>query len=246
VNRRIAVLAYHKIGTPPEGGWDTCNFLPVELFARHLELLHELAWEVVDADTFVSGLTAPARLPHRAALLTFDDAHISVLRDALPLLRRHGFPAVCFVPTAFVGGTNSFDLGIEPIEPVCTWDELAELERHGVSAQSHSRSHPWLSLLSAGDRERELVESRRAIEERLDRAVTLFAYPYSDACLSAGGIDAEVAAAGYRAAFLCGGEAINSIPIRAPYRVARLEMHRETDLRAQLAAVADPTEDSAV
>ena len=43
-----------------------------------------------------------APLPPRAVLLTFDDGYRDNLENALPILRRHGYPAVLFVPIGFL------------------------------------------------------------------------------------------------------------------------------------------------
>ena len=33
--RTLAMLAYHKIGAPAPGGWETWNYIPEETFAAH-------------------------------------------------------------------------------------------------------------------------------------------------------------------------------------------------------------------
>ncbi len=76
-------------------------------------------------DTFLDGLTDPDRLPARGALLTFDDGYRSFRTHAVPQLLRFGVPALLFVPTDFIGGTNAFDADTrEPIERICDWDDL--------------------------------------------------------------------------------------------------------------------------
>ena len=41
--------------------------------------------------------------------VTFDDGYRSVLDEAVPVLQRYGFPAVCFVPTRWIGEANGWD-----------------------------------------------------------------------------------------------------------------------------------------
>ena len=235
--KHLKVLAWHKIGAPAPGGWDTCHFVPSDVFRRQLCDLRDSGWSVIDAATLIAALDDPGVAPARSVLITFDDAHVSMLHTALPILEELGFPAVCFAPTALVGKTNAFDAGVEPEEPLCGWQDLRELERRGVSVQSHGATHRWLSLLDAEERAQELVQSRATLEERLGHAVELFAYPYSDACQGNGGMDAEVARAGYRVAFLCGGTATtSSLPLAAPFRTGRLPVYRDTPLAAELAS----------
>ena len=59
-----------------------------------------------------------------------------------------------------------------------SWDEVMEMSRHGISFGSHTRSHPMLSRVSQHEAHREITGSRRIIEEKLGRPVTVFAYPF--------------------------------------------------------------------
>src|SRR5262249_44465766 len=139
--RHLAILGYHKIGAPPPGGWETWSYVPEATFLEQLRSLADGGWQVIDVAALLRGLTAPETWPERAALLTFDDGCRSTLDVALPCLRRFGHPAVVFVPTGYVGGRNDFDTDIEPTEVLCDWDDLRELERGGVSVQSHGVAH---------------------------------------------------------------------------------------------------------
>ena len=42
-------------------------------------------------------------------------------------------PGVVFVPTDFVGGSNVWDQHVEPVEPLCGWDDLRTLEANGIA-----------------------------------------------------------------------------------------------------------------
>jgi len=63
---------------------------------------------------------------------------------------------------------------------VAGWDDLHSLDPRLVTIGSHSLTHPILPSLTAQELEREVGESRRRLEERLQRAVELFAYPNGD------------------------------------------------------------------
>src|SRR5229473_133549 len=111
--RSLAILAFHKIGAPSDPEWETWFYIPENIFLEQLETLRRNHWQVIGIDDFVSGLSDPKSLPDRSALLTFDDGYQSTLTVALPWLQRFGYPAVVFVPTAYIGGINSFDLDNE-------------------------------------------------------------------------------------------------------------------------------------
>lgn len=63
---------------------------------------------------------------------------------------------------------------------LASWDELRRLDPRFVAIGSHTLTHPILPSLGAADLEREVSQSRRLLEERLQRKVTLFAYPNGD------------------------------------------------------------------
>ena len=160
---RVAILGYHKVGPPAPGGWETWFYVPEAVFAEQLALLRSAGWQPIDLSTFVRGLTEPESLPERAALITFDDGYSSVREVALPVLERFGYPAVLFMPTDFVGGTNHFDLESEPEEPLCDWDDLRALVLRGIAVQSHGSSHRAFSELAPADRALELERSKAAL-----------------------------------------------------------------------------------
>jgi peptidoglycan/xylan/chitin deacetylase (PgdA/CDA1 family) len=60
------------------------------------------------------------------------------------------------------------------------WEALRKLDRRVVTLGSHTLSHPILTSLNGPQLEREVAESRRTLEARLDRPVNLFAYPNGD------------------------------------------------------------------
>jgi peptidoglycan/xylan/chitin deacetylase (PgdA/CDA1 family) len=231
--KSCAVLAFHKIGEPPPSGWQTWNYIPERVFAGFLAVLAAEGFTVVDLQTFVAGLADCRRLPDRSALLTFDDGCRSMSTTALPLLQRAGHPAVLFVPTDFVGGTNTFDGGAEPEEPICTWQELRELAARGVSIQAHSVTHRSFGDLRADEQRSELLGSKRAIEDAIAQEVTAFAYPFGHCGADPAATAALARETGYRAAFAYLG-GVQAMPPGQPFAIARVPMGPDTDLVAAL------------
>ncbi len=236
-SRVMAILGYHKVGAPGQGGWETWYYVPEAAFASHLRCLRENEWRVLDASAFLRGLTDPESLPERSALLTFDDGYRSVHDVVLPYLGRHHCPAVLFVPTAFIGGFNAFDRGLEPDETICNWDDLRRLKRNGVSIQSHGVTHRPFSELNEEALAQEIIDSKRALEAGVGGPVEIFSFPYGDNGRNTAQTEAILERAGYRAACLYGGGP-NLFPLASPFRLARLAMGPDTDLPARLAEAA--------
>ncbi|HMO04578.1 MAG TPA: polysaccharide deacetylase family protein [Kiritimatiellia bacterium] len=71
----------------------------------------QVAWiasryRVIRGSDLVAAIRTGGAWPSRAALVTFDDGYANNLEVAAPILQRHGVPAVVFVSTGFVDGSE--------------------------------------------------------------------------------------------------------------------------------------------
>ena len=176
-DRTLRVLMYHKVNDL----WPNPTTVPVAVFEEQMELLGRLGYTPVPLDAVTDHLLRGAPLPPRAVLLTFDDGYRDNLENALPILRRFGYPAVLFVPIGFLEGERPLPheeslrlLGIR--NETIGWDELKELEAGGVRIESHGIGHRPLSELEPADATREIALSKLRLEERLGREVEAFAF----------------------------------------------------------------------
>lgn len=61
-----------------------------------------------------------------------------------------------------------------------TWDQVLEMSKNGIDFGAHTVTHPSLPSLTPDDCEKEALESKKAIEERIQKPVISFAYPFGD------------------------------------------------------------------
>lgn len=127
-------------------------------------------------------LDAPAPTATAWAGISFDDAYVSVLENAVPELAARKLPFTVFVPTGSLGGRPSWVRSTwHPFwrEEVMSAEQLAGLARlPGVTLGSHTVTHPRLDQVSPAAMERELRDSKRALEDLLGRPVTLLSFPH--------------------------------------------------------------------
>jgi peptidoglycan/xylan/chitin deacetylase (PgdA/CDA1 family) len=134
------------------------------------------------------------------------------------------------MPTSFAGKGSDWDANSpEPVEPICTWAQLRELEAAGCSIQSHSANHRTFSDLSVADIELEARESKATIERELGKPVTVLAYPFDDAGSHPASTDAALHRAGYRAAMHYVGGAM-SWPVENCFHLTRIPIWPDSDL----------------
>jgi peptidoglycan/xylan/chitin deacetylase (PgdA/CDA1 family) len=176
-DRRLRVLMYHKVNDLPGNPLS----VPVGVFDEQMAQLRELGYTVVALDDVLEYYANAAELPSRAVLITFDDGYRDNLEHAAPVLERYGYPAVLFVPIAYLD--DALPLPHEErlaargvINSTLDWSELAELEAAGVRIESHGISHRPLADLALDEAAREIVLSKLRLEDRLGRPVRSFAY----------------------------------------------------------------------
>ena len=157
--RTLRVLMYHKVNDLQPNP----TTVPTDVFAEQMTLLGELGYTPVTLaqvrDHYVDG----ALLPPGAVLITFDDGYRDNIENALPILRRHGYPAVIFVPIGYLDGDRPLpheealrSLGVR--NEIVGWDELAELDAGGIRVESHGIGHR--PVVGARARRRRRARSR--------------------------------------------------------------------------------------
>lgn len=107
LRRRAVVLMYHRV---LPAGADTFSHSGIivtpETFDRQMTFLAR-HFRTLTPMQFKQSL-ADSSFDSRACLVTFDDGWWDNLEYALPVLKKHGIPAIVFVATAYVGTTDTF------------------------------------------------------------------------------------------------------------------------------------------
>ena len=221
------ILGYHRVADDPEDPHhlvvSPSHFREhLEVLRRHFDLvsLPEMARRYDLTPGNGSEPVGDRPTAGRPLALTFDDAYVDVLENALPQVEKHGIPVTVFVVTEALGDERfrwDGDRGGVEGRPVDV-EELREMAaRPGVDIGAHTLTHPDLTTLPRRHIQREVVESRHRLEELLGQPVRTFAYPH-------GGLDhrvrSAVETAGYETA--CSSRSGLVTPSTDPLRLPRL------------------------
>lgn len=99
----LSVFIYHDVTDRPSEWSDIydLNITPA-VFDLHISFIKR-HFNVISPDDLLAG-----RIPDRAALITFDDGLKNVFTNAVPIIKRHGLPAIIFVNMGTVKGELSW------------------------------------------------------------------------------------------------------------------------------------------
>lgn len=173
------ILCYHKIERRGELG---VTRISPRRFARHVERLARDGWRTLSLSqlqAIVRGERAPG---DRDLVVTFDDAYRGLREHAFPVLRAHGFGALCAVITDYAGRLNGWDVAYGGRRFAhLAWRDMRRWQEQGIEFVPHTATHPRLTWLPADAVRRELAESRRALRVALDVDVPVISYPFGAA-----------------------------------------------------------------
>ena len=241
--RRLPVLMYHSISADPEPGmgpyYKVCT--SPRRFAEQMQWLADWGYKGMTLSEGLAAIRHPDPPPDspKPVAITFDDGFRDFHSAAFPVLRRHGFSATMYLPTAFIGDARKFFQSRECL----TWTEVRELQGGGVEFGSHTVTHPVLVELDGPAIAAELGESRSAIGRELGRLPPGFAYPYAFPSTGRAFIarfQQALRAAGYET---CVTTEIGTVePGAAPLQLRRLPANEDDDaalLHAKLSGAYD-------
>jgi len=177
---RWVCLMYHDIsaGAATNDGGPARFAVPRAIFERQLDVIAEAGLRACSLEE-----AAATADPHVA--ISFDDGDLGQYERGVPALVARGMSATFFVTTTWVGRPG-----------YVTWDQLREMKAAGMSIQSHTHTHPFLSELDASALRHELGESKRLLDTELGQDTTMLALPGGDwPSLRARGLLPEI---GYR------------------------------------------------
>jgi peptidoglycan/xylan/chitin deacetylase (PgdA/CDA1 family) len=212
------VLCYHAISPT----WSAPLSVRPDEFERQLAWFARHGWQAV---TFADLASSGAR--DKQLAVTFDDAFLSVLTRARPILDALGMPATVFAPTAFMQERQPLRwAGIDhwaqtdhaPELQSMSWEDLGELTSQGWEIGSHTQTHPLLTMLDDATATAELRSSRDEVEQAIGRACRSIAYPY-------GGVDDRIAGLAREAGYAAGAGLSRNLRGEGPYRWPRLGVY---------------------
>lgn len=174
----LSFLLYHEIGPQPRSSANLDCFCTEKHFRSQMQFLKDHAVPVLSPTEACAFLSCSDIVEPHGVVLTFDDADISFLEYALPILKELDFPSALFAVAGKIGTCASWVKDPRNAIPLMNGEQLRSLRAHRVELGSHSMSHRKLTELTENQALSELRDSRAILEDILGNPVRSFAYPH--------------------------------------------------------------------
>ncbi len=193
-NLKLIILLYHKIGNYPKNAKFPGLYVTEKDFDRQIKYLKDSGYLFLTLselktlyDYYFANGKESGIVPNlisergRYVALTFDDGSKSVYSNGFKVLKENGVNATVFMVSGLIGGINEWDLkNGENRDEMLNVHELKEMAEYGIEIGAHTDTHPHLTLIPAEEAYREILVSKKKLEDSLNRDINFFAYPYGD------------------------------------------------------------------
>lgn len=208
---QIPILFYHQICDGGLIGKNQRSCVSPKRFNEQMEFLYRQGYLTLTLNDVCDWIDRKKKLPKKSVCITFDDGHRDNFYIAFPVLEKYGFKATIFIAADQVGREiwysrklkkweRAFDDNDDLYFEFLTWQQIREMDKHGISFQSHTYSHPYLTELPRRNVKKEIKESKDILERNLGKSIDFLSYPYGDYNNEIKNIIKEY---GYRGAVAC-------------------------------------------
>ena len=173
-NTNIPVLTYHSISNEKSN-----VSIDVREFEKQIKFLKENNFKSI----FFNEIDLNEE---KQIIITFDDGYKDIFVNALPILKKYNFKAICYVVANHIGGNNSWDnirSNYKQLELMNKFD-LLEWRKNNMMIGSHSLNHLDLTTLDDEKIDNELIHSKRILENLTSDKIQDFSYPYGKVNIS--------------------------------------------------------------
>ncbi len=214
------IVAFHRVDDDNAGDALTVSVDAFERFCRFFKR----HYDVISLGDLVTRLERGQSVAGSLAI-TFDDGYLDNFENAAPVLRKLELPATFFIVSDYMQTQTVawWDAQISPPPPWMNWDQVRTLARWGFEIGGHTRTHANLGEIAGDAALKEIAGGRAMLEEKLDRVVDLFAYPYGRVDALAEENRDAVRDAGFRCCVSCHGGTITSRS--NPFRLQRVPIN---------------------
>lgn len=195
------ILLYHRVANSKQDPHDLC--VSPENFASQMKYIKN-NFIPISLETLVDDIKNK-RVKNNSIVITFDDGYVDNFKEALPILRENKIPATVFVTSGKIDSEGDFfwNEKIDENEKgrAMNSEELIEFNKESlISIGSHTINHIHLEENNIEEQRKEIFESKKMLENKLNEEVLFFSYPFGGSTSKNDNTIKLVKQAGYKAA----------------------------------------------
>ena len=175
MQKHLPIAMLHHVSNRKDWGSLSPFVIRHETFTRFLDAIEVSGKRTITFRQLHEGL----KRSRRDVIITFDDCGKHLLDFVVPELIRRNMTAVFYIPTADMGGCNSWNVadGKSRLDLMDAAD-LKALENEGMEVGSHSHDHIHLGEVADEEVEQQLRTSQSILTQVLGHPAVSAAYPY--------------------------------------------------------------------
>jgi len=165
-NYVVPIAMYHSVN--PNAISENRLEVSVKAFERQMCFLKRYHYNVIPLEELATLIKDNKKIPPRTLSITLDDGYKDNYIFAFPILKKYNLPATIFFIINEVGRSDRL-----------SWDEIKSMQDSGIiTFGSHTLgSEPLVNINSEEELKKQIFESKRILEEKLERKVDIFSYP---------------------------------------------------------------------
>ena len=221
------IYTCHNV-VPLAAGKQERGTVDLSTFLHQLRWLKRMGVRFIPMSDLRAWLLGKKRIPKRSAVLTFDDALVSIAEHVFPILKQQALPITIFVIAGLIGRESQFST--RPSASRRRHLDHAQLKMllgtGLVEIGAHGYHHVNLTKVAGDKLQKELRQAKDLLEELLGVEVPYLAYPWGD---TSEAVTQLVKEAGYQLAFTTQKKKLTSNNIDL-LRIPRVNWSRKATL----------------
>lgn len=167
---KIPIIMYHYVEYVKDAKDIIRKKLSISplLFEQHLSTLKDAHYETYFVKDVPHILDGTINYSTRSAILSFDDGYEDFYTDVFPLLKKYNMRATLYIITNYIG-KKGFLSEVQIRELIDS--DLVEIG-------SHTTDHVYLKVSPKDYADKQILESKKMLEDTFGIKVKTFAYPY--------------------------------------------------------------------
>ena len=175
----VPVVMYHRVINKSENEGIHGTYIYENIFREHMKYLKDNNFSMITfKDLNNIGWRNRFDKNKKYIIITFDDGYVDNYELAFPILKEFNFKATIFLMGESTYNEWDVKADGEKSFPLMSVEMIKEMQDYGIEFGAHTFNHPKLNKLSNDEIKHQIVDVKKPLEEKIEREIITFAYPY--------------------------------------------------------------------